>query len=78
MHRSGFSRMDKEIQKDLRDAEATGNPEVIKEAHRRARGHYRGGIGAMAGGILGTIICPGLGTYIGAGIGNWLGYHVED
>lgn len=72
--RSGWSRMDRDIQKRLEKAHESGDPERIKREHQAANEAYGMGTGAIVGGVIGSFICPGLGTYLGAAIGGFFGH----
>ncbi|MBU0750048.1 hypothetical protein KKH15_00855 [Patescibacteria group bacterium] len=68
--------MDRAIQRQIRRAEESGDPERIKEAHKLAQESYGMGTGIIVGSVIGTILLPGLGSYIGAGIGAFLGHKI--
>lgn len=72
--RGGFRRMDESIQRSIEEAERSGDPDKIKEAHQFARESYGMGTGVIIGGIVGTILFPGVGTYVGAAIGGFFGH----
>lgn len=72
--RGGFGRMDRDIQRRLKEAQESGDPERIKREEQFAKESYNMGTGAIIGGIIGTIICPGAGSYIGAAIGGLFGH----
>ena len=73
----GWQRMDRDIQKKIRQAEASGDREEIREAYESANTAYATGTGVVLGGIVGSILFPGVGTVVGAAIGGILGNKVS-
>jgi predicted acyltransferase (DUF342 family) len=66
--------MDRDIQRRLREAEESGDPERIQQEQQFAKENYNMGTGAIVGNIVGNIICPGLGGLIGGLLGGYVGH----
>jgi Glycine zipper len=73
----GWQRMDRDIQRRIAEAEASGDPEAIRKVHESAATSYAEGAGLVAGATIGTMIFPGVGTIIGGIAGAVLGNKIS-
>lgn len=69
----GWQRIDRDIQRKIAEAEASGDPERIKKAYEFANVSYAEGTGFVAGATIGTLLFPGVGTIVGGLLGAFLG-----
>ena len=71
--RNGFGRTDDGIQKRLRDAETSGDPERIKKEQQFAKETYAAGTGATIGGAIGLLLAGPVGLWVGGVVGGFIG-----
>lgn len=72
----GWQMMDRQIQRRIDEAKATGDPKKIQEAYDDANISYAEGTGAIICATIGTLVFPVVGTIVGGVIGHFLGAKV--